>query len=76
MNVSFNEQSDRFSNCNIIGNNSDAFLEPYFIAFKTDSINNIYFWWSSVFSVSIQYNYKSVDGLLYTNNVFFALIVC
>jgi len=53
MNVSFNEQSDRFSNCNIIGNNSDAFLEPYFIAFKTDSINNTYFWLSSMFSVSI-----------------------
>lgn len=43
MNVSFNEQPDTFSNCKIKGNSSDAFLEPNFVAFKTDSINNIYF---------------------------------
>jgi len=74
MNVSFNEKSDRFLNCNIIGNNSDAFLEPYFIAFKTDSINNTHFWLSSVFSVSIQCNY--ISGLLNKKIFFLTSIIC
>lgn len=43
MNVSFNVVSDRFLNCNMIGNSFDAFFEPYCIAFKTDSINNTFF---------------------------------
>lgn len=43
MNISFSEFSNRFSNCNMIGNSSDAFFEPYFIAFKTDSINKASF---------------------------------
>lgn len=43
---------DKFLNCNMTGNRSDALFEPYSIAFKIDSTNNISFWFSSVFSVS------------------------